>query len=342
MPARRSGLGRGLEALIPPAPPADPQSAGAPGASPAGSPGTPAGSSAGSVVGTVPVAPAPGSAAPSAPEHGLREVPIDDVEPNRYQPRGTFVDDDMDELTESVREMGVLQPLLVRRAGPDRYELIAGERRWRAARAAGLSTVPVVVRDADDRAALEEALVENLQRSDLNALDEAVAYQQLVDEFGLTQEAVATRVGKRRSTVTNMLRLLSLPREVQEHVRAGRLSPGHGRALAGLADPARQAALAESAIAGHWSVRQIEEAVAADGPVRSPARRVRKPHPASAAVLELEQVLGDALDTRVRVHMAGGGARDVKGRLVVEFAGLDDLERVFRRIAEGPPVPDPD
>lgn len=290
--ARRSGLGKGLGALIP---------------SDVGSPTTAA---------------------------GLRELAIDQIEPNRYQPRDQFEEESLVALTASIRELGVLQPVLVRPSGDDRYELIAGERRWRAARRAGLDTIPAVVREVDDALSLEQALVENLHRDDLNAIEEAAAYQQLIDEFGLTQEQVATRVGKSRSAVANTLRLFQLPPSIQRLIVEGRLSAGHARALLGTPDRAFQEALARRAADGGMTVREVEEAVRAraeaddEAPPRpTPNRRLRPP-----GLLELEELLSEHLDTRVRVSM---GAK--RGKVVVEFATLEDLERIYRAMTEGGP-----
>ncbi len=307
---RRSGLGRGLDALIPSQPDAGDQP----------DPSTELGETA---------APA-GEEPPSA----LRTLPLTSIHPNRYQPRVAFADDEMVELTESVRELGVLQPLLVRPDPAGGYELIAGERRWRAAQAAGLTEVPVVVRPTGDREALEQALVENLQRADLDAMEEAVAYQQLIDEFGLTQDGVATRVGKHRSSVANTLRLLSLPGEVQELVRSRQLSAGHARAIAALEDAERQRQLARRAVQEGWSVRAMEQAVQHDPPVRS---AVAVPAARSAAALELEQLLADHLDTKVVVKVPARGSR---GTITVHFAGLDDLERIYRAMTAGRPSED--
>jgi ParB family transcriptional regulator, chromosome partitioning protein len=193
----------------------------------------------------------------------LREVPVGAIEPNPNQPRAYFDEETLAGLTASVAELGVLQPLLVRQLDEERYQLIAGERRWRAAKRAGLPSVPVVVREADEVASLEQALVENLHRSDLNALEEAAAYQQLMEDFGLTQEQVAQRVGKSRSAVANTLRLFQLPPSIQRLVGEGQLSAGHAKALLGTPDRAYQESLARKAVAEGLSVREVEEAVRA-------------------------------------------------------------------------------
>jgi ParB family transcriptional regulator, chromosome partitioning protein len=302
--ARRSGLGKGLGALIP-------------------------------------------SDVVQESSSSLRELPLSAIEPNRYQPRDTFDEEALVTLTSSIRELGVLQPVLVRPLGDDRFELIAGERRWRAARRAGLPTIPAVVREAEDEASLEQALVENLHREDLNAIEEAAAYQQLVDEFGLTQEQVATRVGKSRSAVANALRLFQLPPSIQRLIVEGRLSAGHARALLGSPDRTFQEQVARQAADGGMTVRDVEEAVRAhladdetEGP-GAPAdedaggdaspgagRRLRPP-----GLLELEELLSEHLDARVRVSM---GSK--RGKVVVEFATLEDLERIYRAMTE-PPSP---
>jgi ParB family chromosome partitioning protein len=261
----------------------------------------------------------------------VREIPVSAVEANEYQPREAFDEDALGGLTDSVRELGVLQPILVRPSGTDSYELIAGERRWRAARRAGLSTIPAVVRDINDQTSLEHALVENLHRQDLNALEEAAAYQQLIDEFGLTQEQVATRTGKSRSAVANTLRLFQLPGAVQRMVAVGELTAGHARALLGFPDAQFQLELAERVLAEGLNVRQVEgEVRKALGKVAEPEVKplgtVRAP---SAAELEVQDVLGSLLDTRVNVEQGTG-----VGKIVISFADDADLERIFRAIAQ--------
>jgi ParB family chromosome partitioning protein len=307
--ARRSGLGKGLSALIP-------------------------------------------SEATGETDSLLRVVPISHIRPNSYQPRSHFDEESMGALAASIREVGLLQPVLVRQLEDeeDSYELIAGERRWRAARRAGLQTIPVLVQVADDVASLEQALVENLHRVDLNALEEAAAYQQLIDEFGLTHEQVATRMGKGRATVTNTLRLLQLPTGAQRALAERTISAGHARALLGTPDRALQEKMVEQIVEEGLTVRAVEELVRQGGselrvvpdapetnePTTPPAgttsgttepstRRppVRKlPEP---GVLELEDLLSTYLNTRVKVDI-----QNRRGRLVVEFATLEDLERIYR------------
>ena len=199
---------------------------------------------------------------------GSREIDTASIRPNPYQPRERFDEEQLNELTESIREVGILQPVLVRPVG-DEFELIAGERRWRAARRLGIGRMPALVRESDDVAALEQALVENVHRADLNALEEAAAYQQLIEDFSLTHEAVATRVGRSRTAVTNTLRLLQLPPSVQRQVRDGALSMGHARALLGTPDRALQERLAAQAVKDGWSVRAIEQAVREPAPAEA-------------------------------------------------------------------------
>ena len=274
---------------------------------------------------------------------GAFEVPIASVRPNPRQPRAHFDEESLAGLTASIAEIGVLQPVLVREAGDGEYELIAGERRWRASKRAGLQSIPVVIRDADtDSSLLEQALVENLHRADLNAMEEAAAYQQLIEDFGLTQEAVAKRVGKSRAAVSNTLRLFQLPPAIQALVAEGQLTAGHARALLGTPDRAYQTALAQRIVRDGLSVREAEEAVrlrSADAPdpdagpaPESPQKRTQRERASTdPAFLELESLLGDHLDTRVTI--AGGGAG--KGRLSIDFADVADLERIYRRMVGG-------
>ena len=266
----------------------------------------------------------------------LRDIPVADIDPNPHQPRQHFDEETLVSLAGSVREVGVLQPVLVRPAAEGRFELIAGERRWRAAMRAGLDVIPAIVREAGDLQAVEQALVENLHRQDLGVLEEASGYQQLIEEFGLTHEDVATRVGKSRSAVTNTLRLLQLPPSIQQLVASGRLSAGHARALMGTPDRAFQEALASRAVRDQLSVRDVEEAVRqrgelvqGDAPRKVPKARLRPP-----GLLELEELLSSYLDTRVKVDM---GAK--RGKVLIEFATLEDLERIYRRVVERSPAP---
>jgi ParB family transcriptional regulator, chromosome partitioning protein len=309
--ARRSGLGKGLSALIP-------------------------------------------SEATGETDSLLRVVPISHIRPNTFQPRSHFDEESLASLAASIKEVGLLQPVLVRELvdESESYELIAGERRWRAARRAGLQTIPVLVQQAaDDRSSLEQALVENLHRDDLNALEEAAAYQQLIDEFGLTHEQVATRMGKGRATVTNTLRLLQLPAGAQRALAERTISAGHARSLLGTPDRALQERLVERIVEEGLTVRAVEDLVRTGGaelrvvpPVpetegdetepetgatpsttdpgvrRVPVRKLPEP-----GVLELEELLSTYLNTRVKVDI-----QNRRGRLVVEFATLEDLERIYR------------
>ena len=290
--ARQGGLGRGLGALIP-----------------------------------------PGAAEHRAPAGtGYREIPITAIRPNPYQPRDAFDEQALGALADSIREVGLLQPVLVRPAG-DGFELIAGERRWRAAQRVGLQTIPALVRETDDNTALEQALVENLQRDDLNPLEEAAAYQQLIEDFHLTHEQVASRMGKSRAAISNTLRLLQLPPSIQRALREGQLTMGHARALLGTPDRAFQEAMAKRIVKEDLSVRQVEEAVRArhDGAGSKRAAAVEVPgRMRPAGLAELEELLGDHLDTRVKVRLGAGG----KGTMTIDFAGLDDLERVYRVITQ--------
>src|SRR5580698_5680401 len=312
--ARRSGLGKGLSALIP-------------------------------------------SEATGETDSFLRVVPISHIQPNSFQPRSHFDEESMSALAASIREVGLLQPVLVREVEDEEgsYELIAGERRWRAARRAGLQTIPVLVQVANDVASLEQALVENLHREDLNALEEAAAYQQLIDEFGLTHEQVATRMGKGRATVTNTLRLLQLPSGAQRALAERNISAGHAQALLGTPDRTLQEKMVEQIVEQGLTVRAVEELVrqggselrvvpdapeaeeqlpssagATSGTTEPSTRRptVRKlPEP---GVLELEDLLSTYVNTRVKVDI-----QNRRGRLVVEFATLEDLERIHRAMVGG-------
>ena len=295
--ARRSGLGRGLGALIP-------------------------------------------TEVVSDRSSSLAEIPVASVDPNPNQPRSHFDEELLASLAASVRELGVLQPILVRPAEGGRYQLIAGERRWRAAKRAGLPSIPALVKDVADRLSLEQALVENLHRQDLNPLEEAAAYQQLIEDFGLTHDEVASRVGRSRAAVSNTLRLFQLPPSIQRLVMEGTLSAGHARALLGTPDRAFQEGLARRAVAESLSVRAVEEAVRArnelggatgsalEGKGAAPDLSGLAPHRPErpAAVHELEVLLSEHLDTRVRIEMTAKN-----GKVIVEFADLDDLERIYRR-----------
>lgn len=299
--SRRSGLGRGLGALIPQAPVQ------------------------------------PGASA-------LREVPLSHIRPNPYQPRKNFDEDALSSLVDSIKAVGILQPVLLRQVAEEEYELIAGERRFRAAHRAGLASIPALVNTVDDVTSLEQALVENVHREDLNPLDEAGAYQQLIEDFGMTHDEVGRRVGRSRVAITNALRLFQLPPTVQRLVRDGRLNAGAARALLATPDRVLQERIANEAVREGLSVRaietlirehsstdELEEMVDEDAPVteldepqddgdRPPALR-------PPGVLDLEELLGDHLNTRVRIDMGGK-----RGRVMIDFATLDDLERIYRVI----------
>lgn len=262
----------------------------------------------------------------------LQELPMGSIIPNPFQPRSEFDDAGIASLADSIEQVGVLQPILVRPDGDGAYQLIAGERRWRAAQQAGLTVIPAIVREVRDVSALEHAVIENLHRQDLNALEEAAAYQQLIDDFGFTQQQLAQRIGKSRPSVANTLRLLNLPPAIQGLLIDGRLAAAHARALLGVEDRVEQQRLAEQAVAEGWSVRQVEQAVKEGAPAR-PKAPDGPPEPGAtrpAALLELEELLSSHLDTRVAVQT---GAK--RGKIVVEFADLDDLERLYRIIIAG-------
>jgi len=256
------------------------------------------------------------------------ELPLDAISVIPYQPRDKFDQAALNVLTESIREVGVLQPVLVRLRADGAYELIAGERRCRAARQAGLDRMPAVVRTAEDADALEQSLLENLHREDLNAIEEAVACQQLIEEFGFTQETVAKRLGRSRSAVANTVRLLQLPDEVKAMVVNGSLSAGHARALLGVSSSQRLIKLAKKAVADGMTVRMVEQAARGVSPTAKNAEQ-SAPRPGGgdrgAAVLELESLLSDHLDTKVDVTLGKG-----QGKMVIQFADLDDLERIYR------------
>ena len=273
-----------------------------------------------------------------------RELDVNEVIPNRYQPREHFDEETLTALTASIAEVGVIQPIVVRENDEGGYELIAGERRWRAAKRANLPSIPALVRTVDDLSSLETAVVENLHRQDLNALEEAAAYQQLIEDFSLTQDEVATRVGRSRSAVANTIRLLQLPPTVQRLVIEDQISAGHARALLATPDRSEQERVAKQIVAEGLTVRQIEdllkgeddesstdeESAATDSSLASvdddagATSTITMPEP---AVLELEELLAARLSTRVAVKLGKG-----PGKLVVDFADLDDLERIYRVI----------
>ena len=261
-------------------------------------------------------------------EPAFRHVPPALILPNPSQPRRRFDAESISSLAESLRTAGLIQPLIVRPLTDGRYEIIAGERRWRAARAAGLATIPAIIRDTPDDDLLRDALLENIHRADLNPLEEAAAYDQLLAEFGVTHEQLAGRLGRSRSHVTNSVRLLRLPVRVQTRVAAGVLSAGHARALCGLDDPDAQDALATRIVAEGLSVRATEELVALDEPAAPGKRRTGPRRLQVPALQELAAALSDAFDTRVKVEL---GRR--RGKIVVEFGSIEDLERLVGLIA---------
>jgi ParB family chromosome partitioning protein len=262
------------------------------------------------------------------------EIPVTDIHPNRKQPRTVFDEDDMAELVHSVREIGVLQPIVVRTSteeGGEPYELVMGERRWRAVQAAGLSTIPAIVRDTTDDDLLRDALLENLHRSQLNPLEEAAAYQQLLEDFGTTHEQLADRIGRSRPQVSNTLRLLKLPPLVQRRVAANVLSAGHARALLSLPDAAAMERLAQKIVAEGMSVRATEEAVTLHREPATPAKNnIPRPGARHERLDYLASSLSDRLDTNVKISL---GAR--KGRVSIEFASVEDLNRIMDVLAPG-------
>jgi len=306
MAQQKRGLGRGLGALIPTTP------------GPAG-----AGSHVGETMG-----PSLSGAATITPERPevdgtyFDEIAIGAITPNPRQPRQNFDDDSLEELAASIREVGLLQPVVVRKVMPGRFELVMGERRWRACQRAGLEHVPAIVRGTPDDELLREALMENLHREQLNPLDEAAAYQQLLDDFSATHDELARKVGRSRPHISNTIRLLQLPPAVQRRVAAGVLSAGHARALLSLADPQEQDHLAHRIVAEGLSVRAVEEIVAL-GQQQAKPRRTPVRQPAAPALTELANRLSDALETRVKVEVG-----KQKGKIVVEFASLEDLQRI--------------
>lgn len=317
--AKRTGLGRGIGALIPTADQTErPVDVFFPGAT---------------------LKPAEDKAKPQTPDAvdpelesvpGIHLLQVDpnSIVPNPRQPRTHFDSEDLAELVHSVREFGVLQPVVVRKNADGEYELIMGERRTRAAREAGLDAIPAIVRDTADEDLLRDALLENLHRSELNPLEEASAYQQLLEDFGITQEELATRIGRSRPQISNTIRLLKLPVPVQQRVAAGVLSAGHARALLSLEDPEQMQRLADKVVNEDLSVRATEEAAKA-----LPASGTKKPKPQPGArrayLDEVSGKLGDRLNTRVKITL---GAR--KGQVAIEFASIQDLNRILAELGE--------
>jgi ParB family chromosome partitioning protein len=328
-PVRR-GLGRGLGSLIPTAPP-EPVTSDAPPVDsvPVAAPDAPdgldgrAGPEGTTSNGTATV-PAPGADTGSAPVPGswFAELPITQVRPNARQPRQVFEEEALAELVHSIREVGLLQPVVVRRTGEDSYELIMGERRWRASREAGLTAIPAIVRDTDDYDMLRDALLENLHRSQLNPLEEAAAYGQLLEDFGCTHDELAQRIGRSRPQISNTLRLLRLSPAVQRRVAAGVLSAGHARALLTVEDADLQDRLAARVTAEGISVRGLEEIVSV-GPGQNGSGRAARSRPTAPGLADIAERLSDRFETRVKVDLGKS-----KGKITVEFASLDDLRRI--------------
>jgi ParB family chromosome partitioning protein len=291
---QRRGLGRGLGSLIPTAPAQSDE---------AESTGT--------------------TDHPAMPDGAFfADLPIDQVSPNQVQPRQVFEEEAMAELVHSIREVGLLQPVVVRRTGDVSYELVMGERRWRAAQQAGLDTIPAIVRQTEDADMLRDALLENLHRSQLNPLEEAAAYSQLLEDFSCTHDELATRIGRSRPQISNTIRLLKLSPPVQRRVAAGVISAGHARSLLAVEDPGAQDRLAARVVAEGISVRGLEEIVAV-GDRKAEEPPVRRRKPTAPGLKDIADRLSDRLDTRVKVDL---GQR--KGRITVEFASLDDLRRI--------------
>ena len=315
----RRGLGRGLGSLIPTAPsqPAPPRT-GAPAGSASNGSGTD-GSGADRTTSTDAQA---GVAGGNVAGAYFAELPIAHVRPNARQPRQVFEEEALAELVHSIREVGLLQPVVVRRTGEDSYELIMGERRWRASQEAGRDTIPAIVRETDDEDMLRDALLENLHRSQLNPLEEAAAYGQLLEDFGCTHEELAQRIGRSRPQISNTLRLLKLSPAVQRRVAAGVLSAGHARALLSVDDAGTQDKLAARVTAEGISVRGLEEIVSL-GVEQEDAPRVLRKKPVAPGLGELADRLSDRLETRVKVDLGKS-----KGKITVEFASLDDLRRI--------------
>ena len=255
------------------------------------------------------------------------ELPLEVISPNPRQPRTVFDEEAMNELVESIREVGMLQPIVVRPIGGAQFELVMGERRWRAAQQAGVDTIPAIVRETADHELLRDALLENLHRAQLNPLEEAAAYQQMLEDFGCTQEELAGRIKRSRPQISNTIRLLRLPPTVQRRIAAGVISAGHARALLAIEDPTSQERLAQRVVAEGLSVRAVEELVTVGEAADPAARRQRQPKMVAPKVKDLADRLSDHFDTRVRVALGR-----TKGRIVIEFATVDDLERIVALI----------
>ena len=274
--------------------------------------------------------------------HGLLEVPVEAVAPNPRQPRTSFEDESLDALARSIQEVGVLQPIVVRRTGST-FELIAGERRLRAAKKAGLATVPAVIRESDDAESLREALIENIHREDLNPIELAEAFRELLEELGLKQETLAERLGMSRSHIANTIRLLQLPPDVQGLLGEGKIQAGHGRALLSLADGEAQAMLATRIVAEDLTVREVEELVRnylehpAGASAPKAALQAVRDQPEANPLAEVEEILSEQLATRVTIQM-----NKRRGRVIIEFGSADDLERIVSEIVGSGPGLSPD
>ncbi|QOV37106.1 ParB/RepB/Spo0J family partition protein [Streptomyces ferrugineus] len=345
MSERRRGLGRGLGALIPAAPTektVPPAGLGGAAASPAAVPVLNDRGVAAAKVATLPPVsheteePSPSGAAETAAAPmgaHFAEIPLDAITPNPRQPRENFDEDALQELVTSIQEVGLLQPIVVRQLGPARYELIMGERRWRACREAGLEAIPAIVRATDDEKLLLDALLENLHRAQLNPIEEAAAYDQLLKDFNCTHDQLADRIGRSRPQVSNTLRLLKLSPKVQNRVAAGVLSAGHARALLSVEDPEEQERLAYRVVAEGLSVRSVEEIVTLMGSRPQKTSRSRGPRAGSVpspALSDLATRLSDRFETRVKVELG-----QKKGKITVEFASPEDLERILSTLAPG-------
>jgi ParB family transcriptional regulator, chromosome partitioning protein len=312
MPQPKRGLGKGLGALIPTGPPSS-----------LGSPGTRPFSAMNAVLGD--------DAQLAFSVAYLEEIAVSAITGNPRQPRQAFDEDSLAELAASIQAVGLLQPVVVRRASAGRYELIMGERRWRACQVAGIEVIPAIVRETSDDDLLRNALIENLHREQLNPLEEAAAYQQLLDDFAATHDELARRIGRSRPHISNTIRLLNLPPAVQKRVAAGVLSAGHARALLSIDDPVAQEQLAYRIVAEGLSVRAVEEIVALGAqPAKATARTPAVRAPVAPGLKDLADRLSDVFETRVKVEL---GQR--KGKIVVEFASLDDLERIVRTMSPG-------
>lgn len=301
--AKKRGLGRGLEALLGPKAAA--------------------------------VATAPASVEQPQPGDVLRTLPVGQLQPGKYQPRRDMDPEKLEELSASIRAQGVIQPIVVREIAPDRYEIVAGERRWRASQLAGLAEVPVVVRELDDRTVVAMALIENIQREDLNPLEEAQALQRLIDEFSLTHAEAAAAVGRSRAAVSNLLRLLDLPPAIRALVEARRLEMGHARALLTLS-PELASKLAYEAAENGWSVREVEhraqQFAVGKVPVTGKAARRKPARAQQPDIASLETELSEALGTKVAIAHGRNG----KGRLVIHYSDLDTLDGVLERLRGRP------